>query len=68
MREKTNLIKYEVRDVAVIEVLFATGARIYEVSNIRVDSTNLNTGLIRFMGKGGSEDTFKLVIHQFCKF
>ncbi len=47
--------KYILRDVAVIEVFFATGARVYEISNIREDSINLNTGLIRFMGKGGKE-------------
>ena len=47
--------KFMLRDVAVIEVLFATGARVYEISNIRDDSINLNTGLIRLMGKGGKE-------------
>lgn len=47
--------KYMLRDVAVIEVFFATGARVYEISNIRDDSINLNTGLIRLMGKGGKE-------------
>lgn len=47
--------KYMLRDVAVIEAFFATGARVYEISNIREDSMNLNTGLIRLMGKGGKE-------------
>lgn len=47
--------KYVLRDVAVIEVFFATGARVYEISNIREDCVNLNTGLIRLMGKGGKE-------------
>lgn len=47
--------KHMLRDVAVIEVFFATGARVYEISNIREDSVNLNTGLIRLMGKGGKE-------------
>ena len=47
--------KFKLRDVAVIEVFFATGARVYEISNIRDDSINLNTGLIRLMGKGGKE-------------
>ena len=42
--------KFMLRDVAVIEVFFATGARVYEISNIRDDSINLNTGLIRLMG------------------
>lgn len=47
--------RYWLRDIAVIETLFATGARVYEISNIREDSVNLNTGLIRIMGKGGKE-------------
>ena len=47
--------KHMLRDVAVIEVFFATGARVYEISNIREDRINLNTGLIRLMGKGGKE-------------
>ena len=56
LNESTALSrKYMVRDVAVIEVFFATGARVYEISNIRKDSINLNTGLIRLMGKGRKE-------------
>lgn len=47
--------KYRLRDVAVIEVFFATGARVYEISNIRTDCVNLNSGLIKIMGKGGKE-------------
>ena len=47
--------KYWLRDIAVIETLFATGARVYEISNIREDNVNLNTGLIKIMGKGGKE-------------
>jgi len=51
----TSSRKYMLRDVAVIEVFFATGARVYEISNIRKDCIDLNTGLIRLMGKGGKE-------------
>ena len=47
--------KHWLRDMAVIEVLFATGARVYEISNLRADSVNLNNGVIRIMGKGGKE-------------
>ena len=54
-RDNNKQEKYWLRDVAVIESLFATGARVSEVSNIKVDSVNLNTGLIRIMGKGGKE-------------
>lgn len=54
-RKNVKAYKYWLRDIAVIETLFATGARVYEISNIREDSVNLNTGLIRIMGKGGKE-------------
>lgn len=43
------------RDLAVIEMLFATGARVYEISNISIDCVDLVSGTIRFMGKGGKE-------------
>lgn len=52
-REKGN--KYWLRDLAVIEMFFATGARVYEISNIRADCVDLGSGTIRFMGKGGKE-------------
>ena len=51
--EKTY--KYWIRDIAVVETLFATGARVYEISHIKLDCINLNTGLIKIMGKGGKE-------------
>lgn len=47
--------KYWLRDMAVVEVFFATGARVYEISNIGADCVDLNSGLIRFMGKGSKE-------------
>lgn len=47
--------KFRLRDTAVIEVLFATGARVYEISNIRKECVDLDSGLIRIMGKGGKE-------------
>lgn len=46
---------YEWRDLAVIETLFATGARVYEISNIKVENVDLDSGLIRIMGKGKKE-------------
>ena len=43
------------RDIAVVETLFATRARVSEISNIKKENINLNTGVIRIMGKGGKE-------------
>ena len=50
-----TMYKYCLRDVAVIEIFFATGARVYEISNLQAESVNLNTGLIKIMGKGAKE-------------
>lgn len=43
------------RDVMMVEVLFATGARVCEISNIKRENMDLHSGLLRIMGKGGKE-------------
>ena len=35
--------RYCFRDIAVIEVFFATGARVYEISNLKADCVDLNS-------------------------
>lgn len=52
---KGKRYKYWLRDISVIETLFATGARVCEVTNIRTDCIDLNTGIIKIMGKGRRE-------------
>ena len=47
-----------------IEIFFATGARVYEISNIKADCVNLNTGLIKIMGKGGKERYIQIVARE----
>lgn len=47
--------RYWLRDVAIVEMLFAVGARVYEISNIRMECIDLNSGAVRIMGKGGKE-------------
>lgn len=47
--------KYKLRDLAIVELFFATGARVYEISNIKKECVDLDSGLIRIMGKGGKE-------------
>lgn len=54
-KERQQNEKNWLRDIAVTEVFFAIGARVYEVSNIRADCVDLYSGLIRIMGKGGKE-------------
>lgn len=48
-------INYWLRDVAIVEVFFATGARVYEISNIEAENIDLKSGLVKIMGKGGKE-------------
>ena len=58
MYNSTNKIeKYSLwlRDLAVVETFFATGARVYEISNIKKDCIDLNSGLICLKGKGNKE-------------
>ncbi|EOS69446.1 hypothetical protein C818_02600 [Lachnospiraceae bacterium MD308] len=52
---------YILRDIAIVEVFFATGARVYEISNIRADCVDLESGSVRIMGKGGRERYIQIV-------
>ena len=47
--------KYWIRDIAIIETFFASGIRVYELSNIRADSIDLTSGVLRILGKGNKE-------------
>lgn len=60
-KREDRCCRYWLRDIAIIETFFATGARVYEISNITADSVDLNTGLIRIMGKGGKERYIQVV-------
>lgn len=43
------------RDVVVLELLFATGMRVSELCNLKEEDFDLNTGSILIMGKGSKE-------------
>lgn len=49
------------RDLVVVEMCFATGARVSEISNIKVENVDLKTGLIRLIGKGKKERFIQIV-------
>jgi integrase/recombinase XerD len=44
-----------IRDKAIIETLYATGMRVSEAVNLRVDAVNLDIGFLRCVGKGNKE-------------
>ena len=44
-----------IRDIAVIELLFGTGARVSEIANLTSRTINLDSGLIKIDGKGNKE-------------
>lgn len=43
------------RDLSIVEIFFATGARVYEISNLKKDDIDVESGVIRLMGKGNKE-------------
>lgn len=44
-----------VRDIAALELLFATGARVSEVCQLRASDVDLQLGRVRILGKGSRE-------------
>lgn len=50
----------EVRDRAILEVMYATGMRVSEVVNLKVDNVNLQIGFLRCIGKGNKERVIPL--------
>lgn len=49
-----------IRDVAVLELLFATGMRVSEICSLKKDSVDFIRGEIRILGKGAKERIIQL--------
>ncbi len=47
--------KFTLRDIAIMELLFATGVRVYELCNLKSDDVSLKGKYIKVYGKGSKE-------------
>lgn len=56
-QQKLSVFQYKetLRDIAVLELLFATGMRVSEVCSLKKDSVDLESGEVRIFGKGSKE-------------
>jgi integrase/recombinase XerD len=54
-RINSRKYKERIQDITVFELLFATGIRVSELSQLRSECINLSTGLIKVRGKGDKE-------------
>lgn len=51
----SSVYRVFLRDIALLEVLFSTGARISEICQLTKDDVDVRLGRIRVLGKGGRE-------------
>jgi integrase/recombinase XerD len=52
--------KQGIRDRAILETLYATGMRVSEVVNLKLDNVNMEVGFLRCIGKGDKERVIPL--------
>lgn len=52
---QSGQMKVIYRDLSIVEMFFATGARVYEISNLRIEDIDLEDGIIKLFGKGSKE-------------
>ena len=53
--EKNSESSRDFRDTAILELLYATGMRLRELTNLDVKDVRFETGTVRVFGKGGKE-------------
>jgi integrase/recombinase XerC len=60
VRAEEDLTPIGFRDVAIVELLYATGARVSELCGLDIDDVDFNRNTIRVMGKGSKERTIPM--------
>jgi len=61
----------KIRTMTIVELLYATGMRISELLDLKLESVNIKQGWVRVLGKGGKERMIpmhKTVIHRIDKY
>lgn len=53
-----------IRNIVVIELLFATGGRVSEIAELKDGSVNLHSGVIKLLGKGNKERIIQVCNHE----
>ena len=64
--------KTAIRDAAVLELLFATGARVSEICSLKEENIDLEAHTVRILGKGGKERIIQIenedVLSILCRY
>ena len=60
-KHSRRAVKY--RDAAILELLYATGMRVSELTTLKLDDLNFESGFIKCSGKGGKERIVPLGKH-----
>src|SRR5690606_15082703 len=55
LAEPDTAIPLELRDRAMLEILYGCGLRVSELVGLRIDQVNLRQGVVRITGKGDKE-------------
>ncbi|MFA6981278.1 MAG: tyrosine-type recombinase/integrase [Ignavibacteriaceae bacterium] len=55
------------RNIVVVELLFITGARVSEISNLKMENIDLTTGSVSIKGKGNKERFIQICNHETLK-
>lgn len=58
--EKSYKYQESVRNIAILELLFSTGARVSEIAGLNLKDMNLQSGVIMIKGKGNKERVIQI--------